>query len=130
MNIEAVTDPLSIDDLWDDLHHNIQLLAQMKISRTFCFFGFSWGKHIYEGKWDDIPVERDQITPLIRKYEKLEYGRLGDDNIYITIPELDAKVSYTHEVDIHLSYSTVNPFVRQILDRWESEQWLSKGNYR
>lgn len=130
MQFEVVTDVLDPEDLWDDLRQNIDFLAKLGIAQALCFFGYSWGNSIYDGNWKEIRIDLTDILPLIRQYEGSAYGRLGDDNMHIHVPDLTARVAYSHETDIHLSYAKENRFVRAVLDRWESRQWLARGKYR
>ena len=59
MNRELVTDPLGLEDLWEDLRENIRLLKSSGYAKAMVFFGFGWGEHIYDGKWKDIPMSLD-----------------------------------------------------------------------
>ena len=129
MNTEIVTDPLSVEDLWSDLRSNIQLLTKMQITRVNCLFGYSWGNLIYSGHWHDIPIALNEIEDLILRYQRKEYGLLGDDNLYISVPDLEVQLSYTYETDIHLAYASINRFVEQVKNRWDSDQWLARGKY-
>lgn len=130
MHALIVTDPLSVEDLWFDLRSNIQLLNKMQITSVDCLFGYSWGNFIYSGNWHDTPIVLDELEDLILQYQKKGYGQLGDDNLYISIPDLEVKLSYTYETDIHLSYGKINHFVEQVKNRWDSDQWLARGKYR
>jgi hypothetical protein len=130
MNTEIVTDPLAVEDLWFDLRSNIALLKKMQIASVNCLFGYSWGNFIYPGDWHEIPITLNGIEETIIGYQKMEYGQLGDDNLYISIPDLAVKLSYTYETDIHLAYAGINHFVEQVKNRWDSDQWLAHGQYR
>ena len=124
MKKEIVTDPLSVKDLRTDLKKNISLIKKLGVSRLSVLFGFSWGKHIYEGEWEDIEVSVDEVQKMIDDAEKKEYGKIGDDNLYITIPEFLARLHYSYEIDIHLSYAEKNEFVEKVLKRWSSNGWF------
>ena len=124
MKREIVTDPLSVDDLRSDLKKNISFIKKLGVSRILVLFGFSWGKYIYSGEWEDIEVSVDEIQKMINDAEKKEYGKLGDDNLYITIPEFIARLHYSYETDIHLSYSEKNRFVERVIKRWSSNGWF------
>jgi hypothetical protein len=132
MKKEIVTDPLSVGDLRSDLKKNISLIKKLGVSRILVLFGFSWGKNIYNGEWQDIEVSVDEVQEMINDAEKKEYGKIGDDNLYITIPEFIARLHYSYETDIHLSYSEKNGFVEKVLKRWSSKGWFfgkDKKNY-
>ena len=127
MNKEIVTDPLTANDLWSDLKHNVSYLLQQDIKQVHCLFGYSWGNYIYKDCWHDLPIDLENLEALIKRYEALKYGRLGDDNMYINVPELDTRICYSHEADIHLSFSNTNLLVENILHRWDSDQWRLYG---
>ena len=124
MKKEIVTDPLSAEDLRSDLKKNISLIKKFGVSQLFILFGFSWGKHIYDGEWEEIEVSVDEVQKMIDDAEKKEYGKIGDDNLYITIPEFIARLHYSYETDIHLSYSEKNRFVEKVMKRWSSNGWF------
>ncbi|MBN2061992.1 MAG: hypothetical protein JW882_16405 [Deltaproteobacteria bacterium] len=124
MKREVVTDPISVKDLKTDLKKNISLIRKLGVSKLFVLFGFSWGRHIYDGEWKEIEVSVDEMQKMINDAEKKEYGKLGDDNLYITIPEFIARLHYSYETDIHLSYSEKNQFVDIVLKRWSSNGWF------
>jgi hypothetical protein len=126
MNKELITDPLGIEDIRLDLGANIRLLKQLGINEVLVLFGFSWGRKIYEDTWTDIPLAPEQIEKRIAEAETKGFGRLGDDNLYITIASQDARLQYSYESDIHLSYSDENEFVETIRKRWLENDWLTE----
>jgi len=132
MNKEMVTDPLGAEDLWADLHINLKHLQELGIEEVLIFFGFSWGKSFYgqDEPWHDILVPLGAVEKMLTEAHEKGWGTLGNDNLYITIPILDVRLQYSHEVDIHLSFGTVNPFVTTVLDRWASNQWFTEKQPR
>lgn len=122
---EMVTDPLAVEDLWDDLRTNLAHLKELGVTRVNVLFGFSWGKYFYpEGEnWQEIPVALDDLEPMIEQAREKGHGALGHDNLYIAIPEFEARLQYSHETDIHISFAAPNPFVQTVLDRWKDNQW-------
>lgn len=127
MNREIVTDPLEAEDLWSDLRINIEMLNTMGVTKVLLLFGFAWGNAIYQGAWTDIPATPEEVEKRIAQAETEGHGKLGSDNLYITIPKLNARLQYSYETDIHLSYSQSNAFVNAILKRWSSQQWHLEG---
>lgn len=130
MNREVITDPLDRGDLWFDLRENVILFKQLGVTQPLVLFGFSWGKQIYDGPWTEQPISVDQLTHQVLEAEEKQFGKLGDDNLYIRVPEMDIRVQYSHETDIHLSYSDENIFVQNVLARWLERQWLTYGPRR
>jgi hypothetical protein len=121
---EIVTDPLDATDLRADLCENLRLIQQMGIEEVRLFFGYSWGRHIYEDRWVEIPIHPAQVEQRITEAERKQYGSLGDDNFYVRIPHLEVRLEYTYETDIHLSYAEENSFVVTVLERWRANEWL------
>lgn len=130
MNREVVTDPLDRGDLWFDLRENIILFNQIGITRVLVLFGFSWGKNIYAGPWKEQPISLDQLVQQVLEAEKKQFGKLGDDNLYVYVPEMDIRIQYSHEADIHLSYFQENIIVKKVLDRWFDKEWLIQSRKR
>jgi hypothetical protein len=127
MNRELVTDPLGAEDLWADLRTNIKLLKTAGYTEALVFFGFGWGKHIYEDQWQDLAMDLDAMEQRIVEAESKGFGSLGDDNLYFTIEALPIRLNYSYERDIHLSYSDENDIVSAIRERWLSQGWLTES---
>ena len=127
MNRELVTDPLGAEDLWADLRTNIELLKASGYNQALVFFGFAWGKHIYENQWQDLPMELDVLEQRIVEAEEKGFGTLGNDNLYFTIEALPIRLTYSYESDIHLSYADENRIVQTIRERWLSQGWLTES---
>jgi hypothetical protein len=124
MHREIVTDPLDAADLWADLRANLARLAHHGVTEVRLFFGFAWGRYIYDGLWREIPVAPDAVPAMVVDAERQGFGRLGDDNLYLTIAPLDAKLLYSHERDIHLCRGQDNRFTAEVLERWRADGWL------
>lgn len=124
MLAEIVTDPLQGRDLKCDLEVNLAHLNTLGVGQVALLFGFSWGKHIYAGEWKELPVSPDEVIAQVNGAEKLGFGRLGDDNLYLAVEQYNLRLQYSHEADIHLSFGTPNRLVHDILDRWTAMQWL------
>ena len=121
---EIVTDPLDAADLWFDLRENLRLIQKMGLRDVRLFFGYSWGNHIYDGQWMEMTTSPEQLEQRIIDAEQNSYGRVGDDNFYIRIPDIEVRVEYTYQSDIHLSYATENSFVKTVLKRWTKNEWM------
>lgn len=127
MNRELVTDPLGVEDLWADLRTNIELLKASGYTEALVFFGFGWGKHIYEGQWQDLPMALDTLERRIVEAQEKGFGSLGSDNLYFTIEALPIRLTYSYESDIHLSFADENAIVATIRQRWLSQGWLTES---
>ena len=121
---EVITDPLDAADLWADLRENLWLIQRMGIQQIRLFFGYSWGEHIYEDRWVEIPIHPAQAQQRVIEAEQERYGSVGDDNFYIRIPDIEVRVEYSYESDIHLSYAEENSFVKTVLARWNANEWM------
>lgn len=127
MNRELVTDPLGVDDLWSDLRANIDWLSKHGVAEVLVMFGFSWGKHIYDKEWVDLPIAVADLEQRVRAAEAQNFGRLGRDNLYLSIPQYEARLYYSYESDIHLSHAEDNPLVVAVRARWMADQWLTES---
>lgn len=130
MNREIITDPLDAKDLKVDLRQNMVLLQEWGIYKILLLFGYAWGNSYYRGIWKDIPVTPGQVENLVTEIEHKGYGALGNDNLYITIPDLEVRLQYSYECDIHLSYSIPDDFVQSIYDRWTAKDWFIESKRR
>ena len=130
MIAEIITDPLRRTDLRHDLGVNLTRMKALGVAEVSLLFGFSWGKHIYEKAWKELPVAPAEALALVRRAEKLGFGRLGDDNLYLTVGKFNLRLQYSHEADIHLSFNKPNRLVHDILERWTAMQWLCYNQSR
>jgi hypothetical protein len=121
---EVITDPLDAADLWADLRENLRYMQHIRIGEVRLFFGYSWGKHIYEDRWVEIPIHPAQVAQRIIDAERKAFGSVGDDNFYVRIPDIEVRLEYTYETDIHLSYADENSFVARVLERWRANEWM------
>jgi hypothetical protein len=124
---EIVTDPLAPQDLWSDLRTNLRRLEALAQHHVLLFFGFAWGKHLYTGAWMERETATREVEAQVLAAERSGYGRLGHDNLYLTVAALGFRLQYSHETDIHLSYASENAFVAEVLARWRANQWLMEG---
>ena len=132
MNREMVTDPLGVEDLWSDLRINLESLKRLGVKEILLLFGFSWGKSIYreEKTWHEMPAALDEVEKLIFDAQDKGYGTLGQDNLYMSIHDFDARLQYSNDIDIHLSFGKMNPFVKSVLDRWRANEWFTEKQPR
>ena len=126
MHRELITDPLDREDLWSDLRDNLELLKTHGYTEVSAFFGFAWGKHIYEDQWYDMPISSAALEELVIEAEKKGWGRLGEDNLYFTVTQVPLRLNYSYECDIHLSYAEENEIVARIRQRWLTHEWLTE----
>ena len=126
MNKEIITDPLSPEDLWQDLKNNIKAFKTLDINQVLVLYGFSWGTHFYDGHWTELPVDVDKLEGLLLQAVEKGYGALGHDNLYISIPGFDMtynihgrktchnekRKSFDSSILVRLSYK--NPSLRFI----------------
>ena len=124
MHSEIITDPLRGTDLRHDLNVNLARMKALGLDEISLLFGFSWGNHIYEKDWKEIPVSPDEAQALVQQAEKQGFGELGEDNLYLTVKQYNVRLLYSHEADIHLAFGTPNRLVRDILDCWNAMHWL------
>ncbi len=130
MHSEIITDPLRGADLRHDLAVTLARMKALGLRKISLLFGFSWGNHIYEKDWKDIPVSPDDAQVLVQRAERQGFGKLGDDNLYLFVKEYNLRLLYSHDADIHLSFGTPNRLVHDILDRWRAMQWLCYNQSR
>lgn len=124
MQSEIVTDPLRGTDLRNDLEGSLAQMKALGLHEVALLFGFSWGNHIYEKEWKEIPVSPEDALSLVQSAEKKGFGQLGEDNLYLIVPKYNLRLLYSHEADIHLSFAEPNRLVYDIVDRWNAMQWL------
>lgn len=86
-------------------------------------FGFAWGIEIYEHDWFELELTGSELRDRVATAEAAGLGRIGSDDLYITLPELGVERQYCHEADIHVTAAdSRHPYVES-----ERQSWLDKG---
>jgi len=97
----------------------ISILTRNNVERVEISFGFMWGRDGEE--WIDYDVSTAEISERIENEENLNNGKLGKDDFWISIKELEVQILFCHESDIHLCYNSENYITQAILEKWEEK---------
>ena len=98
----------------------IKILEQNQIDEVEILFGWAWGNEYKD--WVPFRTKVIDIVSEIDKPQQQKLGQLGNDDIFITIPELEIEFLFCHELDVHLSFNSDNKIVSSVIDSWVSEQ--------
>ena len=118
--ITAFSKILDRDQLIKELNQIISILIKHNIDKVKISFGFMWGRDGAE--WIDYDVLTTEILERIEKEESLNKGKLGKDDFWISIKELEVEILFCHESDMHLNYNDQNAIVSDILKDWETNK--------
>jgi len=110
---------LNREELILTLNDITSILKKNNIERVEISFGFMWGRDGDE--WIDYDVLTPEISERIEKEENLNNGKLGKDDFWISIKELEVQILFCHESDIHLCYNNENNITHSILENWEEK---------
>jgi hypothetical protein len=79
-------------------------------------FGFAWGNEYYDGDWIDEEIALDSVAAKTREVEASGFGRLGRDDLYVSVSGLEFQ--FCHESDLHLRFDESDDAVEHFFGRW------------
>lgn len=115
------TKELKRELLLADVDHLIDVCKEYCIDTFTVLFGFSWGIDYHD--WVPQELSVDKLKDEILQAEKMEWGQLGDNDLYITIPKFNLEILYCHHADIHIEYDEENEIVKTIRKSWQDKEW-------
>ena len=87
-------------------------------------FGFAWGKEIYEHDWLELDLTGGELRSRVAAAEAAGLGKIGADDLYITLPALGVERQYCHEADIHVTAAdAAHPYLEAERRRWLDRGW-------
>jgi hypothetical protein len=107
------------DILRDELRSLVRYFRDLGHERCDVLFGWRWGMDYYpNAPWEKVSIPLAELESEIRKVEDAGLGRLGGDDLFVTIPRLDGEFCFCHHEGIHLVFSEAGQTTADFLDRW------------
>lgn len=115
--------PPNVEAVRRDFDDFVTELESMPSEKVRVLFGFAWGNEIYERDWLELNLTGNELRARVSEAEAAGLGKIGSDDIYITLPALGVERQYCHEADIHVTAADAkHPYVVA-----ERQRWLDKG---
>lgn len=125
---EIMSEIFALEDVEPILKKIIEVLVNHNIQIVDIMFGFAWGNYIYENNWDNMTINASEI--IARAYEYKEYGNIGDDDLYINIPDSNIEILICHERDIHIRYEQDSELLSKLQKVLPEEQWVVRRDIK
>jgi hypothetical protein len=123
MNHGFVGRPPDAEALRKDFDEFVSELESKPSEKVRVLFGFAWANEIYEHDWLELNLTGSELRSRVAHAEAAGLGRIGSDDLYITLPEIGVERQYCHEADIHVTAADAkHPYVEA-----ERQSWVSKG---
>jgi len=107
-----------------DFEQFVAELESRPSERVGVVFGFAWGNEIYERDWLELDLTGSELRTRVAEAEAAGLGRIGADDLYITLPALGVERQYCHEADIHVTAEDAShPYVEAERQRWLACGW-------
>jgi hypothetical protein len=91
--------------------------------RVSVVFGFAWGNHIYERDWLPLELSGAELRARVAAAEASGLGRIGSDDLHITLPDIGVERTYCHEADVHvIAAEGKHPYLGA-----QRQEWLRRG---
>lgn len=111
-----VTSELDPDLLRAELSYVANYFAARAHVMCSVLFGFAWGNEYYVGDWVAEEIALDSVAAKARELEASRLGRLGRDDLYVTVAGLEFQ--FCHESDLHLRFDESDDTVEHFFSRW------------
>lgn len=86
-------------------------------------FGFAWGNNIYKDKWIELELSGADLRKKIAEAEHKKNGRIGEDDLFVTLPDMGVERHYCHEADVHVTAQRHDhPYILA-----EKQKWIARG---
>ena len=121
-------EPEVADAVRRDFSSLLRELESSPARRVTVTFGFAWGNEIYEGDWLPLDLTGSELRARVDAAEAKGLGRIGSDDLYITLSDVGVERTYCHEADIHVcADDKTNSYLEDQRDRWIRSGWRVDG---
>jgi hypothetical protein len=119
MRRQIVTEVIGAGALGAELMFLTEHLQQEGCEYCEVLFGFAWGNAYYPGnKWDFARLPVAALIEEVARVEAAEMGSLGDDDLFVLLPDSGVEFQFCHESDIHLSCKSPGRISEFFVRRW------------
>lgn len=115
--------PPDVEAVRKDFDDFVAQLESRPAERVRVLFGFAWGNEIYERDWLELDLTGSELRARVAEAEAAGLGKIGADDLYITLPVLGVERQYCHEADIHVTSGDAQHQYAE----GEREKWLERG---
>jgi len=84
---------------FEALVHDLEASPSKRVSVVF---GFAWGNEIYERDWVALELSGAELRARVAAAEASGFGRVGSDDLHITLPDVGVERTCCHEADVHV----------------------------
>ena len=125
---EVVTDCLTREQMLEELSAFVAYFTERGVETCDVLFGWHWGIKYYPGKeWPTENVALSRLLAKVGEVEELGIGRLGDDDLYLKLPDLEFQ--FSHHSDVHIFFDSTSEDVEFFYSRWKQlgynpAEWL------
>ncbi|CAN5778009.1 hypothetical protein BH24DEI2_BH24DEI2_05570 [soil metagenome] len=126
--MNSQTKALTPELLWDDLRQLMALAEKLGYTFFDVMFEFAWGDEAEDKGWRDLTVKADSLEEMVGQAEREWDGKLGYDDLFVTLPAAQVRVRYCNDMDLHLFFAVPNLVTKTILSLWLENGWLYPGD--
>ena len=117
--MELHTEPLSVKQLQEELNYLATYCVDNQIFECAVMLGYGWALSYYKtADWTFEKVRSNNLTDWVSQHEEKRLGKLGGDDLYIKIPQVEFK--FCNESDIHIVAEKPNKHTRHFKKRWQT----------
>lgn len=121
MNREIVTSVIGADLVRAELSFFARHFQESGQKTCGVLFGFAWGNDYYPGnEWDHVNIPLAKLVEEVERVESLGWGRVGADDLFVTLDELAVELRFCHEADLHLTFQAGAELGEFYFERWSA----------
>jgi len=115
--------PPDVSAVREDFERFLADLENRGIKRVELVFGIGWALDIYPDEWKPESMAVADVRNVVSDAETKGFGKLGSDDLVLTIAELRAERFYCHEGDIHLESEVPSAYTESAKVDWIEQGW-------
>lgn len=118
----------AVDAVRRDFEALVRDLEASPSKRVSVMFGFAWGNEIYERDWLALELSGAELRARVAAAETNGIGRIGSDDLHITLPDVGVERTYCHEADVHvIAAEDTHPYLEAQRQEWVRSGWQVHG---
>ena len=91
-----------------------KVLPDFDINEIDVLYGLAWGNDVF--KWETRTIGLGSLKTEIEHVENQGFGKIGDDDLIISISSHNLEITLCHETDLHIKFEAPTPLFEKILN--------------
>ncbi|MFH1766686.1 MAG: hypothetical protein ABH826_01175, partial [Patescibacteria group bacterium] len=117
---EILTYPISAVQIRGELAFFVQHFQSLKYEFCDVLFGAAWGNDYYPtAEWKIVRLPLAGLIEEVSRVETANLGKLGSDDLFVQLPNLDLEFRFCNDCDIHIEFQEPSEITEFFYQRWK-----------